>query len=134
VSNGSIEEILNVLFPLGGVVALTKARKTWITAIIIAVVACMGELASHLVATDLHEVLKPYAWITWIVFALSVLIAVFAAIRETRGKTGDTSPVQAESKASRFVAVSGNVIGVVNTGDSNSIVQVRPEPADERSD
>lgn len=112
--------------------ALTKARRTWITAAIIAVVACVGELASHLVATDLHEALRPYAWIPWVVFAVSVIIAVFAAIREARGETGDASPVRPAPETGRSVAVSGSVSGVVNTGASNSIVQVRPDPADKR--
>jgi hypothetical protein len=131
-TSGSIEEIRNVSFLPGGAVALTKARKTWIAAAIIAVVSCLGELASHLVATDLHEALRPYAWIPWAVFAISLGFAVVTAIRESRAETGGGSPVQAAPETGRSVAVSGSVSGVVNTGDANSIVQVRPEPANKR--
>jgi hypothetical protein len=113
-------------------VASTKARKSWIAAATMAVVACLGELASHLVATDLHETLRPYVWIAWVVFAASVIIAVFSAVREARAETGEESPVRAGQETGRSVAVSGSVSGVVNTGDSNSIVQVSPEPADKR--
>ena len=123
----AFEEVpLSTRFPSGGVVPLTKTRKTWIAAAVIALVSCFGELATHLVANDMHEALKPYAWIPWVVFALSLVTAVLAAIQEVRGKRA-ASAVPLVPKMDRSLTVSGSVSGVVNTGDSNSIVQVRTE-------
>jgi hypothetical protein len=113
-------------------VPLTKTRKTWVATAVIALVAGLGEVATHLVASDLHEVLKPYAWIPWVVFGVSLIAAILTAVHEVRGKNAGHSSVALVPETSRSVAVSGSVSGVVNTGDSNSIVQVRKEHPENR--
>lgn len=112
------------------VVLLKKTRNTWIAAAVIALVAGLGELATHLVANDLHEVLKPYAWIPWVAFGVSLIAAVSAAVHEVRGRSASASSVPLAPETGRSVVVSGSVSGVVNTGDSNSILNIKTNTTD----
>ena len=94
-------------------------RHGWIIPAVVAIAAGIGGVASNLVATDLETTVGPYRWVVWSVFALSGVIAVAAALRESKA----TRPPRTNfTTTDRSVNVEGDVSGIVTTGDSNTVV------------
>jgi hypothetical protein len=127
----SIEEV-SWQFSTGGVVVSRNVRRTWITASIVVLCSGLGELAIHLLASNIHEAMKPYTWVPWVALAVSVPVAVVAAVKDAQRTSAESQSSTLSAK--RSVVVSGDANGVINTGDSNSITLAQSDRGDGKAE
>jgi len=100
-----------------------KPRHIWLIPAIIAFVAVVIEVTGNLVANELDAILKPYHTVVWVIFGTALIVAVVAAIWETR-----RTPEPSISNDPALIIQQGNVSvsgdvkeSIIVTGDRNFV-------------
>lgn len=76
-------------------------RRTWLIPALFAAILFLGGVATELVAADLQRLIAPYKVWVWVLFFVTLAVAVGAAIWEVR-QEGETQPPDLRRAANRY--------------------------------
>lgn len=95
--------------------------RAWLFPLIMALLAGVGGIATHLVADYIHPRLAEYRWAPWVVFGIFLASAFLAVVRNARKATSsDNGLGSAKTRAS--INIGGDSKGINVAGNGNLVV------------